>query len=53
MNEPKRRMFGDFDKQTTEALSIIIDKELKEEGIKAHSFTFHIEVQYREEVSNG
>jgi len=53
VSEPKTIMFGDFDKQTTETLSIIIDKELKEEGINPFSFAFHIHVEYREEVSNG
>jgi len=45
-NEIKTIMFGDFDKQTTETLSSIIDWELNEEGIEPYSYAFHIEVEY-------
>ena len=48
----KTIMFGDFDKQTTETLSNIIEWELNEEGIKPSSFAFHIEVEYREDKAN-
>jgi len=48
----KTIMFGDFDKQTTETLSNIIDWELNEVGIKPSSFAFHIEVEYREDKAN-
>ena len=52
-NEIKTIMFGDFDKQTTETLSNIIDWELNEEGIEPLSYAFHIEVEYTtEEVSD-
>jgi len=54
-NEIKTKtiMFGDFDKQTTETLSNIIDWELNEEGIEPSSYAFHIEVEYiEEEVSD-
>jgi hypothetical protein len=50
-NEIKTIMFGDFDRQTTETLSSIIDWELNEEGIEPLSYAFHIEVEYYEEVS--
>ena len=45
----KTIMFGDFDKQTTETLSNIIDWELNEEGIEPCSYAFHIEVEYTTE----
>ena len=49
MSKTKTIMFGDFDKQTTETLSNIIDWELNEEDIKPYSYAFHIEVEYIEE----
>ena len=53
MSKTKTIVFGDFDKQTTETLSNIIDWELDEEDIKPYSYAFHIEVEYiEEEVSN-
>ena len=53
MSKTKTIMFGDFDKQTTETLSNIIDWELNEEGIEPSSYAFHIEVEYiEEEVSD-
>ena len=49
MSKTKTIMFGDFDKQTTETLSNIIDWELNEEGIEPCSYAFHIEVEYTTE----
>ena len=48
----KTIMFGDFDKQTTETLSNIIDWELNEEGIEPYSYAFHIEVEYTTEEAS-